>query len=350
MFRTGIRTCVAMTALLALAAPAVAGDAPRSRRVAVVAFKNLRPKTDTDWIGSGAAETLTTKLAGVPGLVVVERAQVQRIAEEKGFQESDLVDPQGAARVGKLLGAERVVLGTYAADGDALLFNVRVVDVGTGVVLSAATVAGTRTKVFDTLFQLAEAVVKSFDKTVVVVYKRPALRPAGRADRIVLSDVQKQRLRASDTASPKAYEAYARAAAATNADDKLRLTTRAIGFDPKYTAAYRRRAEAHVAKGQPDKALADCDKAISGKPNDGDTYYTRGLVYLQQHQNGRALRDFTKAIKLMPRHAGSYCFRAMARYRTRQYRQAWENMGAARALGHKIPAAFEAALARALKR
>ena len=157
----------------------MAGDAPRSWRIAVAGFKNLRPKTDTDWIGSGAAETLTSRLAGVPGLITVERSQMQRLAEEQGLQESDLVETKGATRVGKLLGAERVVIGTYAADGDVLLFNVRVVDVKTGVVLSAATVAGTRMKIFDTLVQLTEAVVKSFDKTVVVVDKRPSVRPAG---------------------------------------------------------------------------------------------------------------------------------------------------------------------------
>jgi len=334
----------------ALAAPVVARDAPRSRRIAVAGFKNLRPKTDTDWIGSGAAETLTSRLASVPGLITVERSQMQQLAQEQGLQESDLVETKGAARVGKLLGAERVVVGTYAADGDALLFNVRVVDVQTGVVLSAVTVAGTRTNIFDTLVQLTEAVVKSFDKTVVAVDQRPSVRPASRRDRLPMTDAQKQRLRASDTASPKAYEAYARAGSAKNADDKLRWTTRAIGLDPKYNAAYRRRAEAHAAKGQPQKALADCDKAMAGKPDNGETYYTRGLVYLQQERNGRALRDFTKAVELMPRHAGAYFFRAMARYRKKQYRKAWEDMGTAKKLGHKIPAAFEAALARALKR
>jgi len=349
MHKKGLLACALLAALLAAAA-AQAQQARRSKRIAVLAFKNLRPNTDTDWIGAGASETLTTKLAAVPGLVAIERSQVRQLAQEKGFQESDLADPKGAAKAGKLLGAERVVLGTYAADGDALIFNVRVVDVQTGAILSAATLTGSKTKIFDTLFQLADAVVKSFDKTVVVVDNRPAVRPAPQGDRITLTAEQKTQLRKPGTTSRKAYEAYARAAAAANPDDRLRWTTRAIGFDPKFTAAYRRRAQAYAAKGQPDKALADCNKAIAGTPGQAEAYRTRGLVYLQQHRNGRAIKDFSKAIERAPNGAAAYFYRAMARYRKKQYRKAWKDMTAAKELGHRIPPAFTRALERALAR
>ncbi|MFH1732573.1 MAG: tetratricopeptide repeat protein [Planctomycetota bacterium] len=349
MYKKSFITCTLFAALLAAAPAAQARQARPSKRIAVLAFKNLRPNTDTDWIGAGAAETLTTKLAAVPGLVAIERSQVRQLAQEKGFQESDLADPKGAAKAGKLLGAERVVLGTYAADGDALIFNVRVVDVQTGAILSAAAVTGSKTKIFDTLFQLADAVVKSFDNTVVIVDNRPTVRPAPQGDRIALTAEQKTQLRKPDTTSRQAYEAYARAAAA-DPDDKLRWTTRAIGFDPKFTAAYRRRAQAYAAKGQHEKAIADCNKAIADTPGQAEAYRTRGLVYLQQDRNGRAVKDFNKAIELAPSDAAAYFYRAMARYRKKEYRKAWNDMTAARELGHTIPPAFETALERALAR
>jgi len=339
-----------ITGLFAAAPAADAREAPRSKRIAVLAFKNLRPDADTDWIGAGAVETLTTKLAAVPGLIAIERSQVAQIARERGFQESDLVEPAGAAKAGKLLGAERVVLGTYVTDGDTLMFNVRVVDVASGAILSATSVTGTKSKLFDTLFDLADAVIKSFDKTVVIVDNRPAVRDAAAGDRIALTAEQLANLRKPATDSVKAYEAYARASAADDPDDKLRWTSRAIGFDPKFGDAYGRRAQAYAAKGQHDKALADCDKAIDKSSNRAEVYYTRGLIYLQQEKNGRAISDFTKAIALLPDNPALHFYRSMGYFRKKQFRKAWTDMVTAKKLGHRIPPAYEKALATALKR
>ena len=343
-------TALLMASALAAASTADAREAPRSKRIAVLAFKNLRPDTDTDWIGAGAVETLTTKLAAVPGLITTERSQVAQLAQEKGFQESDLAEPAGAAKAGKLLGAERVVLGTYVTDGDTLMFNVRVVDVATGAILSATGVTGTKSKLFDTFFDLADAVIKSFDKTVVIVDNRPAVRGAAAADRIALTAEQLAQLRKPATDSIKAYEAYARASAADDPDDKLRWTSRAIGFDPKFGDAYRQRAQAYAAKGENDKALADCDKAIDKSANRAEVYYTRGLIYLQQRRNGRAVRDFTRAIALLPENPALHFYRSMGYFRKKQFRKAWNDMTTAKQLGHRIPPAYEKALAGALRR
>ena len=83
----------------------------RPRYIAVVGFRNLRPGTDTDWIGEGAAETVTTKLCGVPGLVAVERLEIKKVINEQDFQQTDLVDPAKAVKIGKLLGADEYCNG-----------------------------------------------------------------------------------------------------------------------------------------------------------------------------------------------------------------------------------------------
>ena len=98
-----LRRVALLIALVASLAGA-AQEAQRPRYIAILKFKSLRADIDTDWIGEGAAETLTTKLTGVPGLVVVERAQVAKVIEEQNFQQLDIADPKTAVKLGKFIG------------------------------------------------------------------------------------------------------------------------------------------------------------------------------------------------------------------------------------------------------
>ena len=209
------------------------------RRIAILPLTNLRPNTDTDWIGGGAADTLTTKLAGIPALRIVERTQLDRIIEEHDLQKADVSDVKTAVKIGKLVGAERVLVGTYARSGKNILFNVRVVDVQTGVALNTASVQMAEAKIFDALFELVNAVIKSFDKKVMVVRNQPRLADAPKTERIVLTDAQRERLRTSGTTNLEAFRALSRGIDAGGLTEKIRWYTRAIELDPKYAAAWR---------------------------------------------------------------------------------------------------------------
>ena len=58
--------------LLASSLPAPAQETPAPpRRVAVLAFENLRKEPDTDWVGAVTADTLATKLTAVKAVTVI---------------------------------------------------------------------------------------------------------------------------------------------------------------------------------------------------------------------------------------------------------------------------------------
>jgi len=219
------------------------------RRIAIAPLKNLRPNTDTDWIGAGAAETITTKLAGVPDLLAVERAQILKIIEEQNFQKADFADAKMAVKIGKLVGAERILVGTYAKSGKNMLFNVRVVDVETGVVLNTASLQEAEDKIFDALFQLADAVIQSFDKKVVIVRNRPTLAGTPKEERIELTDAQLKRLKKWGTANAEAHEAYSRGCAAKDLGEQIRWYTKSITLDAKYASPYTNRGMVYYEKG-----------------------------------------------------------------------------------------------------
>jgi TolB-like protein len=181
------------------ATQAMAEEIKRPHVIAVLPFKNLKADKKTDWVGAGAAETVTTQLVGVPGILAVERTEIQKVLAEQAFRNSDLADPATAVKVGRILGAGRIVVGTFVRDSGNDLLNVRMVDVQTAQVLNAVSLAGKATGIFETLTKLAESVVESFDKKVVIVDARPVVEDAPPPEQIALTEDEKRLLRERGT-------------------------------------------------------------------------------------------------------------------------------------------------------
>lgn len=70
------------------------------------------------------------------GFLVVERAELAAAADQLAL--GQVLDEQGAPQVGKMLGAQSLVVGTVAEAGAVFLVSVRVVSTETGAVLGAA--------------------------------------------------------------------------------------------------------------------------------------------------------------------------------------------------------------------
>jgi tetratricopeptide (TPR) repeat protein len=81
--------------------------------VAVLYFKNMGNNRDLDPIQKGLADMIITDLSKVKSLKVIERLRLQKLMEEMGLGMTGIVDERTAPRVGKLLGASRLINGTY---------------------------------------------------------------------------------------------------------------------------------------------------------------------------------------------------------------------------------------------
>jgi TolB-like protein len=127
--------------------------------LAVMKFKSLKPDVQSDWIGKAAAESLTAKLSTVPGMFLAETEQVQTALDGQGkAQAIDTADPGHAAQLGRTMDLEEVVVGSYVADGDKVLFNLRLVDVETGRVLNGVSNAVPRDRLLDSLPEMAVSI------------------------------------------------------------------------------------------------------------------------------------------------------------------------------------------------
>jgi tetratricopeptide (TPR) repeat protein len=194
--------------LLATAVCCAAEEAPTlRRRVAVLAFENLRKDPNTDWVGAVTADTLTTKLAGLKAMIVIERQQVNKVIQENRFQESDLVNPQTAVKAGRILGAQSVVVGSFAVSKEQVVLNARIVDVETAEVLNAAALRGNESQAMDLPFQLADAVIESLSKKVVVADGKPRVESA---TPVAVTEAERKKLAERPTQNTEAYQAYGR--------------------------------------------------------------------------------------------------------------------------------------------
>jgi len=86
-------------------------------------------------IGQEIAETLGTDLAKSDRITLVERAQLGQALRELRLQSTGLTEPAQAKRVGKLIGADAIIVGSFYVRANQIVINARVVDVRTGKVM-----------------------------------------------------------------------------------------------------------------------------------------------------------------------------------------------------------------------
>jgi TolB-like protein len=112
--------------------PADVEDQVDANTVAVVPMEYQGGDDQYQPLGRGLAEMFTTDLANVGRLKVVERVRLQAILDELELARSEYVDQSTAPRVGRLLGAGRVVGGSYLVADEEVRLQVTLANVATG--------------------------------------------------------------------------------------------------------------------------------------------------------------------------------------------------------------------------
>lgn len=88
------------------------GAAPEPGSIAVQAFVN-RGDESFRAMAKGLAAMIIADLSKVPGLKVLEREKVQLLLDEMKLGDAGLADPAGAVRSGRLMRAEKVIVGNF---------------------------------------------------------------------------------------------------------------------------------------------------------------------------------------------------------------------------------------------
>ncbi len=156
-----MKTLNSMLAAVALAtvvmsAPTAAQDVAKPT-VAVMYFTNSALMGNADYapLSKGMAEVLITELSRNSTIRVVERDRLQQLLEEQDLSASGRVDAETAVRVGKILGARHMLLGTFIIDPrENMRIDVRAVNTETSEVEYVETVEGKADKLIGLISQL----------------------------------------------------------------------------------------------------------------------------------------------------------------------------------------------------
>src|SRR2546427_7562029 len=132
------RAVVTVLALVPVLLGAQQGGRNQDTRpgIAVLPFTNGgsygQGKEDFDALERGIAGMMISELSQNPAARVVERQEVQHLIDEQNLGAQGRVDAQTASKVGKLVGARYVVLGTFIDFYGDFRGDVRLVNTETG--------------------------------------------------------------------------------------------------------------------------------------------------------------------------------------------------------------------------
>ncbi len=114
-----------LTALfLFLLLSSLSASAEQKKRVAVMDFDYSTVRTDIAAIfgfdqdvGKGVADLLVNKLVKDGTYSVIERKALEKVLAEQNFSNSDRADPSSAAKIGRVLGVDAIIVGSITQFG-----------------------------------------------------------------------------------------------------------------------------------------------------------------------------------------------------------------------------------------
>jgi len=155
---------------LALLCPAPVGLGAQARGqdsrpgIAVFPFDNGgsygQNKDNFDALQKGIAGLMISDLAANPAARVVEREELQKLLDEQNLGTAGRVDPQTAAKIGKLVGARYVVTGVFIDFYGDFRLDARLINVETGEIVKVESDRMQRDHLFDLIRTVAAKLMK----------------------------------------------------------------------------------------------------------------------------------------------------------------------------------------------
>jgi len=164
-------TILAAVALVIGAATGVAAQSAPGRTL-VMPFENITREGRIVWLGEASAVLLTDELNALGGNAITR--------EERRAAFKQLQIPQSAAltdatviRVGQLVGASRVVMGTLRLDGDRLVVRARAIGLEAARMQADVTESGALPDLFATFERIAQALLPAGGNANVAPHHPP---------------------------------------------------------------------------------------------------------------------------------------------------------------------------------
>ena len=146
--------------------PLALAQSSDQRTIAVLYFENnsIADREQLQPLTKGLAGMLTTEISQIQAFKVVEREKLESLLNELSLAETGVIDEATAQQVGKLLGAQTLLLGSFVnMFGGRMRIDIRFVEVETGLTLRAEEETGNVDELFDMIKKLTKKITKYFD-------------------------------------------------------------------------------------------------------------------------------------------------------------------------------------------
>lgn len=276
---------LAITAAISAATLLPAPVCAQQIAIAVAPFSDASGRPDSDALGKGLADMLITDLSAATEFKLVERERLAELIAEMKLAKRGLVDKKTAQKLGKLVGAELLVMGTMTAVAPNLRLDARLVAVESGEIMAAAQATGLLTNFFAVESQLASALLKKFG--------------------VALTPLLRMKVGRSPTRNLAAIRAYSRGLDATDSGDKAgarKAFSEALAADPAFAQAQARlkAVEQRVAKLEQRTAAVERAGGLILRPKSAIEFWSNAKVHLGRGATSAAELAMNEALKLQP--------------------------------------------------
>ena len=130
--------------------------------VAVLDFESSSPVATprSSWLGLWLADRVIAQFDSDDPLVLVDRRELDAILREQTLGSSALTEARARIQLGKSLGAQSLILGSFMEIGSQIRLDASVVDVETGLVAQSASATGEVERVRELAAQLARSLTR----------------------------------------------------------------------------------------------------------------------------------------------------------------------------------------------
>ncbi len=208
------------------------------RTLALFGFKNLSGRPESDWISTALSEMLAMEISAAKDLRAVPGETVARAKLELELPEADAYALDTLVRIGKNLGAELVVLGSYLASrpeaGGRVRLNLRVQSTRTGESVVLVSLDGTEAGLLDLVSEAGNKLRRVLGVGTISPAEAAAIRLAF----------------PSDAEATKLYAQGLKRLRHSDALEARDLLEKSVAADPGNALAHAALAEAWAALGQ----------------------------------------------------------------------------------------------------
>lgn len=134
-----------------------------AKTIAISYFDNTSGDVKYNSLSKGIADMLITDLSKVKGVNIVEREKLEKLIKEIKLEQSKYFDPATAQKLGKGLGAQNILTGSFYLIDNTLRIDARLIDVQTGGIILAEQVTGNKNNFFSLHQQLATLLSKNLN-------------------------------------------------------------------------------------------------------------------------------------------------------------------------------------------